>query len=239
MPVSPTEQRDMHLSQLTVATLSFLGIACALRLDGAKPPRGGSPSTLPERELTPDIREQEQVWMAAYAAGDDAMFDSLFKSLAPRLTAFFMRAFPDRALSDDLLQSTFVRLHAARHSYRRGAPVRPWVFTIAARVRIDELRRRRRRPEVASEVDTEQVDAGSPDHVLDDDARIRRVRDAIDSLPESQRMVIHLHRFEELSYAQIGEALGVSEGAARVRAFCAYATLRERLLPLTAEEPPT
>jgi RNA polymerase sigma-70 factor (ECF subfamily) len=72
---------------------------------------------------------------------------------------------------------------------------------------------------------------------IDEDVRMRQVRDAIDSLPESQRMVIHLHRFEELSYAQIGEALGVSEGAARIRAFRAYATLRERLLPLTAEEP--
>jgi len=231
----------MHLPQLTLATLSLFGLACALRLEAAKP-TGGSPAQASPEAESLDAREAEQVWMAAYAAGDDAMFDALFRSLAPRLTAFFMRAFPDRALSDDLLQSTFVRLHAARHTYRPGAPVRPWVFTIAARVRIDELRRRRRRPELAGEVDMDQMqstaDADAPGRALDDDVRIRRVRDAIDSLPESQRLVIHLHRFEELTYAQIGEALGVSEGAARIRAFRAYATLRERLLPLTAEEPP-
>jgi RNA polymerase sigma factor (sigma-70 family) len=231
----------MPLSQLTIATMSFFGLACALRLERAAPARS-APADGSQRDPAGDTREAEQVWMAAYAAGDDAMFDALFKSLAPRLTAFFMRAFPDRALSDDLLQSTFVRLHAARHSYRPGSPVRPWVFTIAARVRIDELRRRRRRPQHNGELDMDQVPSNeeldTPGRALDEDVRIRKVRDAIDSLPESQRLVIHLHRFEELSYAEIGEALGVSEGAARIRAFRAYATLRERLLPLTAEEPP-
>jgi DNA-directed RNA polymerase specialized sigma24 family protein len=48
--------------------------------------------------------------------------------------------------------------------------------------------------------------------------------------------VIHLHRFEGLSFAQIGKVLDVSEGAARIRAFRAYSALREKLLPLMAEE---
>jgi RNA polymerase sigma-70 factor (ECF subfamily) len=170
-------------------------------------------------------------------------FDQLFKSLAPRLIAFFMRAFPDRALAEDLLQTTFVRLHAVRHSYRVGSPVRPWVFTIAARLRIDELRRKRRVPRAASEAELDTLEApqeaAAEGRGLDSEDQIRTVRDAIDALPESQRLVIHLHRFEELTYAQIGAVLGVSEGAARIRAFRAYATLRDRLLPLLATEPQT
>jgi DNA-directed RNA polymerase specialized sigma24 family protein len=45
-------------------------------------------------------------------------------------------------------------------------------------------------------------------------------------------MVIHLHRFEGLSFPEIGSVLGCSAGAARIRAFRAYAILRERLRPL-------
>jgi RNA polymerase sigma-70 factor (ECF subfamily) len=51
-------------------------------------------------------------------------------------------------------------------------------------------------------------------------------------------MIVHLHRFEELSFAEIGRVLGVSEGAARVRAFRAYARLREQLLPAPKESSP-
>jgi RNA polymerase sigma factor (sigma-70 family) len=187
-----------------------------------------------------DQQPDEQALMAAYAAGDDSAFQPLFRALAPRLLAFFRRSMSDPALCDDLLQTTFVRLHGARHRYRPGAPVRPWVFTIAARVRIDELRRRQRRPRGAHEGEIEQL-AAEPDPQqgafgLDQEARLNSVRAAVDALPEAHRVVIHLHRFEGLSFADIGSALGISAGAARIRAFRAYATLRERLRPIVQED---
>jgi RNA polymerase sigma-70 factor (ECF subfamily) len=49
-------------------------------------------------------------------------------------------------------------------------------------------------------------------------------------------MVVHLHRFEGLAFAEIGEVLGITAGAARIRAFRAYAILRERLRPLVQED---
>jgi RNA polymerase sigma-70 factor (ECF subfamily) len=181
----------------------------------------------------------ESRWMAAYAAGDDRAFQALFRALAPRLLAFFRRSLADAALCEDLVQTTFVRLHAARASYRAGAPVRPWVFTIAARVRIDELRRRQRRPRAADDRELEQLPADSDDDpdfagidAVERAARDSSVRDAIEALPPGYRMVIHLHRFEGLSFPEIGSVLGCSAGAARIRAFRAYAILRERLRPL-------
>jgi RNA polymerase sigma factor (sigma-70 family) len=182
----------------------------------------------------------EQALMAAYAAGDERAFPPLFRALAPRLMAFFRRSVSDAALCEDLLQITFVRLHAARDRYRPGAPLRPWLFTIAARVRIDELRRRHRRPRSADEDELDQL-AAEPDPQqgglgIDQQARVHSVRDALDALPPSHRMVVHLHRFEGLSFAEIGDVLGISAGAARIRAFRAYAILRDRLRPLVQED---
>jgi len=167
----------------------------------------------------------EQELMAAYVAGDQAAFAALFDALAPRLLAFFQRAVAERAVAEDLLQITFERVHAARKRYRLGSPLRPWLFTIAARVRIDELDR------VADH-------AGPSDQASDIDqrARDRRVREAIDSLPASQRVVVHLHRFEGMTFGEIGSVLGVQEGAVRLRAFRAYDSLRTLLLPLVREE---
>lgn len=204
---------------------------------------GARPSWFAPLTLAMTPEPDESALMAAYAAGDERAFHGLFQALAPRLLAFFRRSIADHALCEDLVQTTFVRLHAARSSYRAGAPVRPWVFTIAARVRIDELRRRQRRPLAADDQDPEAMAAGTendPDFEqhdsLDQAARASSVRDAIDALAPGYRMVVHLHRFEGLSFPEIGAVLGCSAGAARIRAFRAYAILRERLRPLVQIE---
>ncbi|HEY6878656.1 MAG TPA: RNA polymerase sigma factor [Polyangiales bacterium] len=180
----------------------------------------------------------ERELMAAYADGDRSAFEALFRATAPRLLAFFMRAVRDRALAEDLLQRTFERVHGARERYTRGAPVRPWLFTIAARVRADELRRRYRLSAALDDSDLDALPDGAPAHdeardQLDRDARVRA---AIDALPASQRVVVHLHRFEGMTFAEIGAVLGAKEGAVRIRAFRAYEALRIALLPLMEGE---
>ena len=184
------------------------------------------------REKMP--RSDETKAMLAYASGDMRAFDTLFELFAPRLLLFFRRAFPDPTVAEDLLQLTFERIHRARGSFRDGAPVRPWIYTIAARVRDDELRRRYRVPKHAADDELDRIgsDGVSPHAELDCEERARVVRGAIEQLPASQRTVIHLHRFEGLTFSEISEVLGVKEGAVRVRAFRAYETLRERLRPL-------
>lgn len=173
--------------------------------------------------------------MSAYAAGDEAAFEPLFRALAPRLLGFFRRSGLSHELSEDLVQATFVRLHQARDRYRSGAPLRPWLFTIAARVRLDHLRKQRRSP-AASDTDVDLLQDPSEPEAPELSARAVSVRDALDSLPPGLRVVVHLHRFEELSFPEIGEVLGINAGAARVRAFRAYKLLKQRLSPLLNEE---
>ncbi|HEY6003471.1 MAG TPA: RNA polymerase sigma factor [Anaeromyxobacter sp.] len=175
--------------------------------------------------------------MEAYAAGDAESFQRLFRALAPSVHAFFLRS-AARSAADDLVQTTFLKLHAARRSWRRGERLRPWLFTIAARVRVDWLRRQGRQD---SELDEEAEADPDPreDPAAETLARERadRVKRALDALPEPQRVVVHLHRFEELGFAEIGRILGITEGAAKLRAFRGYGRLRTLLADLVAEEP--
>ncbi len=176
--------------------------------------------------------------MEAYVAGEAGAFERLFRSLAPSIHAFFVRSVGRGAVAEDLLQTTFLKIHRARRTWRRGERLRPWAFTIAARVRLDWLRTRGRLEE---ELDEEAVagpePAPDPGEVLAGEQRAERVRAALEALPEAQRAVVHLHRFEGLSFADIGQVLGISEGAAKLRAFRAYARLRASLSDLVAEEP--
>lgn len=179
--------------------------------------------------------------MAAYRTGDVDAFDVLFARLAPRVHAFFVRSLGNVAIADDLLQETFMKLHKARADYRPGSPVRPWLFAIAARVRIDALRRQHRLREDACPETIEALgdDMGSGGREPEADAQradLRlAVRAAMERLAPAQRIVVHLHRIEELSFAEIARLLDVTEGAVRQRAFRGYIALRQALAPLMAE----
>jgi RNA polymerase sigma-70 factor (ECF subfamily) len=179
----------------------------------------------------------EEELMEAYVSGDAEAFQRLFRALAPSVHAFFARTVRHGAVAEDLLQTTFLKLHRARRSWRRGERVRPWVFTIAARVRADWLRRSGREEEEIDDAALPDPEAkGDPATVALAHERSERVRAALERLSGPQRVVVHLHRFEELSFAEIGKVLGISEGAAKLRAFRAYAALRTFLADLVTED---
>jgi RNA polymerase sigma factor (sigma-70 family) len=180
----------------------------------------------------------EEALMAAYRAGDRQAFEQLYQQLGPRLHGFFMRSFNNAAVADDLLQTTLLKVHRARADFRGDLKLRPWVFAIAARVRLDEYRRRKH---VTEELDEERLASSEEDGPAPDDAvaarvdegdRAAQVRAALAALPESQRVIIHLHRFEGMSFAEIATSLGTTEGAVKLRAFRGYERLRKALRPL-------
>jgi RNA polymerase sigma-70 factor (ECF subfamily) len=181
----------------------------------------------------------EEALMEAYVAGDAEAFERLFRSLGPSIHAFFVRSVGRGAVAEDLLQTTFLKLHGARATWRRGERLRPWVFTIAARVRLDWLRTQgRTEGELEGDVLADPERRDDPGDAVLAHERAERVRSALDALPEPQRVVVHLHRFEGLSFAEIGAALGISEGAAKLRAFRAYGQLRALLADLVSEGRP-
>ena len=176
--------------------------------------------------------DTDEALMMAHLAGDPAAFQTLFTRLAPAIHGFFLRAFGNRAVADDLLQTTFLKMHRARRQWHQDKRLKPWLFSIAARVRLDELRRRYA---LREDLDPEGVERAAeeqatdlPDPGVAADVKAR-VHAAIERLPESQRTVVHLHRFEGLTFAEIAEILGTTEGAVKLRAFRAYAELRKLL----------
>lgn len=172
--------------------------------------------------------------MRDYRSGDRRAFDELFRRYAPRLHAYFCRSFNARSIADDLLQTTFLHVHASRASFRDGAAVRPWLFAIATHARADALRSKYRRATREDALDEGLV--GEDGHQsLETTHEARRVRRALDALPEAQRLVVLLHRYEGLTFREIAEVLSSVEGASvkevavRVRASRAYDALRVAL----------
>src|SRR5512144_429843 len=147
-------------------------------------------------------RANEEALMEAYVAGDAGAFERLFRSLAPSLRAFFARSVGQGAAAEDLVQTTFLKLHAARGAWRSGERLRPWAFTIAARVRVDWLRSQGRTERELEEGEgvADPDPSGDPAEALVAEERAERVRAALDRLPEPQRVVVHLHRLEGMTF---------------------------------------
>ncbi|MCB9535942.1 MAG: RNA polymerase sigma factor [Myxococcales bacterium] len=175
--------------------------------------------------------------MGRYVDGDAGSFRVVYDALAPVVLRCQMRWVGDAALASDLTQETFLRVHRARHRYRAGAPVGPWVITIARRLSIDALRRKgAARVRITGDGTVPEVPV-MPEVEEESTAWIvDAVREAIEALPDGQREVVAMHKLEGLPLAEVAERLGIREGAARVRAHRGYNRLRTALAGIFSRE---
>ena len=167
--------------------------------------------------------------MDRYCAGDREAFEQLFTRYSRRLVRF-LTGMVGPTQAKDLAQVTFLKVHENRHRYRVGASVASWVFTIARNSALDFLRSAPKRREVYG--DEREAPA---EHVARDRLRDERVQSAIHGLPDEQRQVILLHWYGGLTFDEVGQVVGATGAAVRVRAHRAYEKLRVSLGDLKQE----
>lgn len=172
---------------------------------------------------TPDL----ETLMSRYVDGDARAFDALYKALEGDVRRLLRRRLRNPARVEDAFQKTFLNVHSARQRYKRGAPVRPWVLTIARNVAFDVLRKKSssERP-LSEEVALRLPD---PHDAIQEREAMRSLQKALHELPFDKREVVRLHKIEGMPMAQVAQRMGINEGTARVRAHRGYKALRERL----------
>lgn len=166
--------------------------------------------------------------MRDYVAGDAAAFRTLFERFAPRIERMVRRHVHSDADARDLVQQTFLQAHGARHDFREGALLRPWIITIAMNLLRERWRRAKRRPMVPIESVTLVSEASTSEPLERRRARALTL-EAVAKLPDLQREVIELHWFQELPFSEVATIVGAREGAVRVRAHRAYDRLKTML----------
>jgi RNA polymerase sigma-70 factor (ECF subfamily) len=165
--------------------------------------------------------------LEGYQRADAQATTELISRLSPDLLRFFLAQEATRSEAEDLLQNTWLRIHKARHTYRMGAPVLPWVFAIAKHVRVEGYRKRRRLQHY--EMATESLPESSPPQESKH-AEAPTFESLIAALPESQREVLTLLKVNGLSLDEVARATSSSVGAVKQKASRAYAKLRASLL---------
>jgi RNA polymerase sigma-70 factor (ECF subfamily) len=177
---------------------------------------------------SPYLRDPEVQLMLRVRDGDQGAFAQLVGKYQDRLIGIFSNMFGDGALAEDLAQEVFLRIYRARQGYEPTAKFSTWVFQIASNLASNSRRTKGRKREVqfsASTSGSQPVRAGEqlvadksalmPTRQVDSSELQERVLAAMDQLSERQRMAVLLHKFEGMSYADIGSAMEMSAQAVK------------------------
>jgi len=163
-----------------------------------------------------------------WRAGDERAASVLVERHATALSRY-VSSLGERDAVEEVVQDTFVRAFSSIDSFRGESTLRTWLFTISRRLVVDRRRAARRRKDVGT---LDEVDAATEytalDSIIADEAE-RRVREAVQRLSPTQREVFTLRVSEGLSYKEIAEIVGTTEGAARVHYHNALRTVKESL----------
>jgi RNA polymerase sigma factor (sigma-70 family) len=170
-----------------------------------------------------DVPDEEL--MLAYGGGEAGAFETLYARYRARLYRFVLRSVKDRAVGEELFQEIWMRVIEARSRYTPQARFTTWLYTIAHNHLVDHWRKRGLTL-VALEGD--EIAGASADPAQQAQAResLARFAAALELLPPLQREAFLLHEEGGLSVAEIAEATGSNEEAAKSRLRYAMAKLR-------------
>ena len=147
-------------------------------------------------------------------------FEALYKEYFPRIYAFLYKLTENRDLAEELTQETFYQAFVSFHRFRGDSDVFTWLASIGKHAYSRYLRRNRRHVEGLSTEVLAGIYAGQTTEHLEDTVEnqllVESTRQALLALPEKYRDVMILRVYADMSYAQIGDALHISENSARV-----------------------
>ncbi len=161
--------------------------------------------------------------------------EALFARHQGEIYAYLLRMLRDAELAADLTQDAFVKAYKAYDALQKPENARAWLYQIAHRVALDDLRRRRivRFVPLVGEA---RSTAPSAEHLVMDARLPGDLQRALERIPERQRQALLLAELHEMTGLELAAALGVSHVAARALLTRARESLRQALAAERAEE---
>jgi RNA polymerase sigma-70 factor (ECF subfamily) len=181
--------------------------------------------------------------MLAAGAGDEGAFGELVSRHRDAIVNLTFRYLGNRADAEDLAQEVFLKAYRARKRYRPEAKFTTWLYRVAVNACLNEVRNRKHRPtHGAAPLTTGDEEGGFIPALADAaaespaDATVRselaaHVRDAVDDLPERQRLALLLNKFHGLSYEEMAKSLDMTIPGVKSLLVRARENVRRRIEP--------
>jgi RNA polymerase sigma-70 factor, ECF subfamily len=200
--------------------------------------------------VVPTAEPSDETLAARAAAGDDSAFEAIVRRYQGRVFRLACRLTSDSD-APDVLQETFLQVYRHLPSFRGDSAFRTWLYRIASNAALMHRRARARRPAESLEQFLPHFDdrgrhtatpaelqvAACADELLDRQLLAEKARDVISRLPDLYRDAFVLRDLEELSTAEVAQALGIEPAAVRQRVHRARLMLRGYLSDLVGVKP--
>jgi RNA polymerase sigma-70 factor, ECF subfamily len=174
--------------------------------------------------------------MGLVGQGDTQAFEQLIGKHQTLVAGTIARMLGSSSDVEDIAQQVFIRVWKSARRYVPRAKFTTWLLKITRNLVFNEMRRTKRRPHVPLQPEQGVENAPfrdetspAPDASLLETELQQAIEDAIQQLPETQRMALVLRRYEQLSYEQIADVLDLSVPAVKSVLFRARTELRSRL----------
>ncbi len=156
----------------------------------------------------------DEALVAAFKGGDVRTFDALFARYGQPIFGYIYRSVGDPALAEELTQEVFLKAFLHLRRTTTDTTFKAWIYRIATTTCIDTHRAAARRPvrvrdEEALALMADRAASDPEQREIQREQR-RAVRRTLDALPAHYRQALILRQLQGLSYAEIGEALGIS-----------------------------
>ncbi len=185
----------------------------------------------------------EELLVSKAKAGDVAAFEQLIEAYQKKVYNLALRMTGNQEDAADLAQEAFIRVFRSISGFKEQSSFSTWIYRITTNVCLDEIRKRKNRKVISIDEDIHMDDGEMKRQIVSDDplpdemaerAELRNiVNDAINSLPEDQKVVITLRDLNGLSYEEIAQVLGIPGGTVKSRINRARQALRNVLLSRT------
>lgn len=181
--------------------------------------------------------------------GDRELYAQLVYRYERELYSYLRRYLGDSEMAEDAFQATFLQIHLKCDQFEKGRRFRPWLYAIATNQAIDARRRNKRHQhrsldQGTAESETENLDSlgnqlesaePGPDSRAESRERDFRIRQTLDSLPESLNILIQMIYFQGLKYREVADALGIPVGTVKSRMHLAISRLGEQLAAINRD----
>ena len=170
--------------------------------------------------------------IASLLGGDRGAYDYLVTKYMRRVVSIAWGIVRNSSDAEELAQEAFVKGFETRNRFRAGETFGPWIYRIVTNLSLDLLKHRRR-------IRFEELDGAEPatrrdsaDTFAASNEIAARIDEAVQALPDMQRVVARLYLVEQFDHAEIAAMMGLSEGTVRSHLSLARQKLRERLSDL-------
>jgi RNA polymerase sigma-70 factor (ECF subfamily) len=169
--------------------------------------------------------------LAACRRGDPRAFEEVVRATHRQVYTQALRLVRDRQDAEDVAQEAYLRVFRGLAGFRGDAQFETWLYRIVANAAMNHLRRRGRFGDLLADPEDDRLEpperpsAGPADVAVDREALNRE----LEALPDSMRAVVVAKDVYGLSCLEIGDMVGATEGAVKVRLHRARKRLKERL----------